>query len=58
MRRGREVNEEHYGCKRVKVIDVSGKTKKGRPERIWMDNIKHDLTKKGLSIEEQPDRAE
>ena len=49
--------EEEYGCKRVMVMDVRRKRRKGRPKRRWMDSIKNDLTEKGLSGEEAQDRA-
>ena len=34
--------EEDLG-KRVKVVDVHGKRRKGRSNWRWMDSIKHDL---------------
>ena len=37
--------------KRVMVMDVLSKRRKGRPEWRWMDSIKDDLTEKGLTCE-------
>ena len=35
--------EEEYIGKRVMVMEVPGKRKRGRPKRRWLDNIKNDL---------------
>ena len=38
------------------MMEVPGKTRKGRPRQGWLDNIKQDLTVKELSDEETLDR--
>ena len=55
--RTRRKCKEKKECVSNRLIDVLGKRKKGRPQRMWMDSIKHDLTEKGLSDEEAQDRA-
>ena len=38
--------------KRVMVMEVTGKRTRGRPKRMWLDNIKNDLLERELSGEE------
>ena len=35
--------EEEYVGKRVIVMEVPGKRTRGRPKRMWLDNIRNDL---------------
>ena len=35
--------------KRVMVMEVPGKRRRGRPKRRWLDNIKNDLSERKLS---------
>ena len=44
--------EEEYVSKRVMVMGVPGKRTRGRPKRMWLDNIKNDLSVRELSGEE------
>ena len=46
--------EEEYEGKRV--MEVTGKRRRGRPKRRWLDNIRNDLSERELSEEEAPDR--
>ena len=41
--------EEEYIGKRVMVMEVPGKRRRGRPNRRWLDNIKNDLFNGGVS---------
>ena len=50
---GKEVEYNYYVGKRVMVMDVPGKRRRGR----WMNSIKHDFTEKGLSGKDAQDRA-
>ena len=38
---------DEYVGKRVMVMEVSGKRRRGRPKRRWLDNIKNDMSEKG-----------
>ena len=44
--------------KRVMVMEVPGKRRRGRPKRRWLDNIKNDLSERELSGEEAQDRIQ
>ena len=43
--------EEEYVCKRLMVMEVQGKRRRGRPKRRWLDNIRNDLSERELSGE-------
>ena len=47
--------EDEYVGKRVMVMEVAGKIRGGRPKRWWLDNIRNDLSERGLSGEEVQD---
>ena len=49
--------EEEYVGKRVMVMEVPGKGRRGRPKRRWLDNIKNDLSERELS-EDAQDRVQ
>ena len=38
--------EEEYVGKRLMVMEVPGKRRRGRPKRMWLDNIKNDLSER------------
>ena len=42
--------------KRVMVMEVPGKRRRGRPKQRRLDNIKNDLSERELSAEEAQDR--
>ena len=44
--------EDEYIGKRVMGMEVSGKRRRGRPKRRWLDNIKNDLSERDLSGED------
>ena len=44
--------EEEYVCKKVMVMEVPGKRRRGRPKQRWLDNIRNDLSERELSREE------
>ena len=50
--------EEECVGKRVMVMEVPGKRRRGRPKRGWLDNIKKDLSERSLSGEEAQDRVQ
>ena len=50
--------EEEYVCKRVVVMEVPGKRRRGRPKRRWLDKIKNDLSEIELSGEKAQDRVQ
>ena len=49
--------EDEYVGKRVLGMEVPGKRRRGRPKRRWMDNIRNDLSERGLSEEDAQDRS-
>ena len=49
--------EEEYAGKRVMVMEVRGKQRRGRPKRRWLDNIRNDLSERELSGEKAQDRV-
>ena len=49
--------EDEYVGKRVLGMAVPGKRRRGRPKRRWMDNIRNDLSERGLSEEDAQDRS-
>ena len=49
--------EEEYVGKRVMVIEVPGKSRRGRPKRRWLDNTRNDLSEIELSGEEAQDQV-
>ncbi len=48
--------EDEYVGKRVMRMEVPGKRRRGRPKRRWLDSIRNDLSERGLSEEDAPDR--
>ena len=44
--------------KRVMVMALPDKRRRGRPKRRWLDNIKNDLSERELSGEEAQDRVQ
>ena len=44
--------EKEYLGKSVMVMEVTGKGRRGRPKRWWLDKIGNDLLEKELSVEE------
>ena len=50
--------EDEYVGKRVMVMEVPGKRRRGRPKRRWLDNIRNDLAERELSREEAQDRVQ
>ena len=46
--------EDEYVGNRVMVMEVPGKRSRGRPKRLWLDNIRNDLLLLG---KEAQDRA-
>ncbi len=48
---------EEYVGKRVMVMVVPGKKRRGRSKMRWLDNIKNDLSERELSGEDAQDRA-
>ena len=43
--------------KRVIVMEVPGKRRRGRPNRRWLDKIKYDLSERESLREEAQDRV-
>ena len=43
--------------KRLMVIEVAGKRRRGRPKRRWLDSTRNDLSERELSGEDAQDRA-
>ena len=50
--------EDEYVAKRVVVLEVPGKRRRGRPNRRWWANIKKDLSERELSGEKAQDRVQ
>ena len=44
--------EEGYVVKRLMVMDVPRNRRRGRPKKMWLDNIRNDLSERELSGEE------
>ena len=49
--------EDEYVGKRVMVMGVPGKRRRGRPKRRWLNNLRNDLSERELSREDTEDRA-
>ena len=47
--------EDEYVGKRVMVMEVPGKRRRGRPKRRWLDNISS--FRREMSVEEAQDRV-
>ena len=52
------VQRREEGCveKRVPKMKISGKRRRGRPARRWMDVIREDMEEPGLEEEDEEDR--
>ena len=50
--------EGEYVGKRVMLVEVPGKRRRGRPKRRWLDNIKKDMSEIELSGDEALDRIQ
>ena len=48
--------DENVG-KRVMVMELPGKRRRGIPKRRWLDSIRNDLSERELSGEDVQDRA-
>ena len=48
-------SEELYVGTRGMVMELPGKRKRGRPKRRWLDNIRNDLSERGLPGEAAQD---
>ena len=48
---------DEYIGKGVMGMEVSGKRRRGRPKRTWMDSVRNDLSERELSGEDTQDRA-
>ena len=46
-----------YVGRRAMEMKVRGRNKRGMPERRWLDRVRYDIKQKGLSAEEDYDRA-
>ena len=44
---GYVLRRDEYVGKRVMVMEVSEKRRRGRPKRRWLDNIKNDMSERG-----------
>ena len=44
--------EDEYVGKRVMLMEVPGKRRRGRPKRRWLDSIRNDLSERELSRED------
>ena len=49
--------EESYLGRRMMRVEIPGKRRRGRPHRRWIDNLKEDMKKAGVSEEEAKDRV-
>ena len=49
--------EDEYVGKRVMVMELPGKRRRGRPKRMRLDSIRNDLSERDLSREDAQDRA-
>ena len=52
------IREDESVGKRVMGMEVSGKRRRGRPKRRWLDNIKNRLSQRVLSGEEAQNRVQ
>ena len=43
--------------KRVMVMEVPGKRRRGRPKRRWLDSIRNNYSEREFSLEEVQDRV-
>ncbi|XP_075976494.1 uncharacterized protein LOC142976812 [Anticarsia gemmatalis] len=50
--------EESHVTRRVMNMNVSGHVSRGRPKKRWMDCVKEDMNKKGVSTELTAERDE
>ena len=48
---------DEYVGKRVMEMEVSGRIRRGRPNRRWLDSIRNDLSERELSGEDGQDGA-
>ena len=46
--------EDEYVGKRVMVMEVPGKRRRGRPNRRWVDNIRNDLSERTVGRKRKP----
>ena len=49
--------EDEYIGKRMMVMEVPGKRRRGRPKQRWLDSIRNDLSERELSRGDAQDRA-
>ena len=54
---GMYCEEKKNVVKRVVVLVMPGKRRRGRPKRRWLDNIRNDMSGREFSREEAEDRA-
>ena len=49
--------EAEYVGKRVMVMELPEKRRRGRPKRRWLDNVRNNVSERELSGEEAQDRV-